>query len=235
MSAVQIVAELKASASQSIRSVLLRHGIPEPVLGVKIEYLKKIQKRIKTDYHLALDLYDTGIYDAMYLAGLIADDRRMTSTDLQKWARAATCTALCNYTVAWVAAESQHGWQLALKWINSRKERIAVAGWATIGSLAGIRNDADLDLVTLKKLIERVQQEIHAAPNDVRYAMNGFVIAAGTYVESLTEFAIQTARETGVVSVVMGDTACKVPFAPDAIEKIQAKGRIGKKRRTAKC
>jgi hypothetical protein len=36
-----------------------------------VEELKKIQKRIKKDYQLALDLYDTGIYDAMYLAGLI--------------------------------------------------------------------------------------------------------------------------------------------------------------------
>ena len=34
------------------------------------------QKRIKMDYQLALDLYETGNYDAMYLAGLIADDAR---------------------------------------------------------------------------------------------------------------------------------------------------------------
>jgi len=36
--------------------------------------VKKIQKRIKKDYQLARDLYDTGICDAMCLAGLIADD-----------------------------------------------------------------------------------------------------------------------------------------------------------------
>lgn len=235
MSADQIVEELKSSASESVRKVLLKHGIPEPVLGVKIEHLKKIQKRIKSDYQLALDLYDTGIYDAMYLAGLIADDRRMTKRDLQKWARSATCSALCSYTVAWVAAGSQHGWELGLKWIDAKQERIAVAGWSTIGSMVGIIDDTELDLVTLKALIKRVQREIHNAPNDVRYAMNGFVIATGSYVESLTEFALQTARRTGQVTVDMGDTACKVPFAPDAIAKVQAKGRIGKKRSTAKC
>ena len=47
--------------------------------------LKKIQKRVKKDYRLALDLYDTGIYDAMYLAGLIADDAKMTKKDLERW------------------------------------------------------------------------------------------------------------------------------------------------------
>ena len=46
--------------------------------------MKKIQKRVKMDYQLALDLYDTGIADAMYLAGLIADDAKMTRKDLQK-------------------------------------------------------------------------------------------------------------------------------------------------------
>ena len=49
-----------------------------PAENQKIEDLKKIQKRIKKDYRLALDLYDTGIHDAMYLAGLIADDAKMT-------------------------------------------------------------------------------------------------------------------------------------------------------------
>ena len=36
--------------------------------------LKKYQKRIKKDYQLSLDLYDSGVSDAMYLAGLIADE-----------------------------------------------------------------------------------------------------------------------------------------------------------------
>jgi hypothetical protein len=33
----------------------------------------------------------------------------------------------------------------------------------------------------------------------------------------------------------MGDTACKVPFAPDYIRKVNQRGAIGKKRKTAKC
>src|SRR5215469_1926410 len=105
MTAAEIVKELKALGSESIKKVLLKHGIKEPLYGVKVEELKKIQKRIKKDYQLALDLYDTGIYDAMYLAGLIADDGKMTKKDLQHWVEKANCATLCGYTVAWVAAE----------------------------------------------------------------------------------------------------------------------------------
>src|SRR6202047_4909208 len=94
MTAAEIVQELKPLGSENIKKVLLKHGIKEPLLGVKVEELKKIQKRIKKDYQLALDLYNTGIYDAMYLAGLIADDLRMTKKDLGRWAAQAYCSPL---------------------------------------------------------------------------------------------------------------------------------------------
>jgi 3-methyladenine DNA glycosylase AlkD len=93
--------------------VLLNHGIKEPVFGVKIEELKKIQKRVKKDYHLALSLYDTSIYDAQYLAGLIADETKMTEKDLRHWLAKGNCMTLCGTIVAWVAAESMHGHKLA--------------------------------------------------------------------------------------------------------------------------
>jgi len=235
MTATDIVQELESLGSASIKKVLLKHGIKEPLLGVKVEDLKKIQKRIKKDYQLALDLYDTGIYDAMYLAGLIADDLKMTKKDLQHWVDTATSDALCGYTVSWVAAESLHGWDLALKWIESKKEHVAVAGWATLCSLVAIKDDADLDLTELKRLLQRVQKSLPREPNRVRYAMNGYVIALGTYVQPLSDLALETAHKIGVVSVDVGDTSCKVPYAPDYIEKVRKKGTVGKKRKTAKC
>src|SRR3954453_8818820 len=117
MTAAEIVKELEPLGRDSYKKVLLNHDINEPVLGVKVEELKKIQKRIKKDYQLALDLYDTRIYDAMYLAGLIADDLQMTRKDLQHWVDTATSNALCGSTVAWVTAESRYGWELAREWI----------------------------------------------------------------------------------------------------------------------
>src|SRR3978361_372309 len=113
MTASKILEEMKPLAKESYKKVLLKHGISEPVLGVSVEEMKKIQKRVKKDYQLALDLFDTGIYDAMYLAGLIADDLQMTRKDLQRWVERANSPALCGSTVSWVAAESLYGWELA--------------------------------------------------------------------------------------------------------------------------
>jgi 3-methyladenine DNA glycosylase AlkD len=235
MSAQVMLEELKALGQNSYKKVLLNHGIKEPVFGVKVEHLKKFQKKIKKDYQLALDLYDTGVYDAMYLAGLIADDGRMTAKDLQRWVERANCASLCDYTVAWVAAGSQHGWEMARKWIESKKEAVATAGWATFGHLVALTDDADLDLDELTALLDRVRRTIHDQPNRVRYVMNGFVIAVGSYVQPLTDLAVRTAKQIGPVSVDVGDTACKVPDAAAYIEKVRQKGRLGQKKKTVKC
>src|SRR5262245_23257172 len=235
MIAADILNELETLGRGSYKRVLLNHGIPEPVFGVKIEELKKIQKRVKKDYRLALDLYDTGVYDAMYLAGLIADDAKMTRKDLQHWLAKASSAALSQFTVAWVAAGSQHGWDLALKWIDSPKEGTASAGWATLAGLVAIKDDAELDLAELKRLLQRVQKTIHDAPNRVRLVMNNFVIAVGSYVKPLTELALQTAAKIGAVKVDMGNTECKVPSDAEYIRKVERRGTIGKKRKTVKC
>src|SRR3954469_3878195 len=119
---------------------------------------------------LKLDLYDTGVYDAMYLAGLIADDARMTREDLQGWVGKA-CAPLANSTVPWVAAGSPHGRELALEWIESSEDLVAVAGWATLSSLVATKDDAELDLAELERLLRRVEQTIHRAPDAVRSQM----------------------------------------------------------------
>lgn len=235
MTAQEILEEIKPLGSDSYKRVIFNHGVKEPCFGVKISDLQKIVKRIKKDYQLALDLYDTGIYDAMYLAGLIADDARMTKADLQRWVAAAYCQGLCGSTVAWVAAGSPHGWEMGMTWIDADLPLTAVAGWATLGSLVSIKQDEHLDLAALAALLQRVAQTIHQAPDLARYQMNAFVIAVGSYVQPLTDTAIQTAERIGPVMAILGNNACQVPFAPDYIRKVQTKGAIGKKRKTAKC
>jgi 3-methyladenine DNA glycosylase AlkD len=234
MTAQAILDELRPLGRESYKKVMRNHGVPEPFFGVKIEELKKIQKRIKRDHALALALYETGNYDAQYLAGLIADDARMTKRDLQRWAEKA-CAPLAGSIVPWVAAGSPQAREIALEWIESAHDLIAAAGWNTWSGLVALQDDADLDLAELKRLLERVRQRIHSAPDKVRYAMNNFVISVGCYVAPLTVLARQTGETIGPVTVDMGDTACKVPFAPEYIDKVAARGAIGKKRKTVKC
>lgn len=235
MTKEEVMLELERFGNEQTKKVLMRHGAREPFYGVKVGDLKTIVKKIKTDHTLALELYRTGHSDAMYLAGLIADEKLVTRQELQEWAEGAYWYMLSEYTVPWLAAESPFGWELALEWIESAEEGIASAGWATLSNLISLRPDEALDLEKLSQLLDHVAGTIHQSRNRVRYTMNGFVIAAGSFVPALTEKANEVASSIGKVSVDMGGTACKVPLATAYIKKIEDKGYIGKKRKSARC
>lgn len=235
MTILEILSELESFAKPSIKKVLLNHGAKEPFYGVAVGNLKKIQKKIKKDYNLSLELYKTGISDAMYLAGLIADDKKMTKTDLQNWIENAYWYMLSEYTVPWVAAESNFGHELALEWIKSENENTVACGWSTYSNLIALTANENLDIIEIKSFLEKIENEIHQAQNRVKQTMNAFVIAVGSYMPELTELAIATGNKIGIITVNMGETACKTPFAPDYIEKIKLRNAIGKKKKTVKC
>lgn len=213
----------------------MRHGAPESVYGVKVGDMKTILKKNRANHGLARELWATGNPDARYLAALMADEKTVTRTDLDRWVRQADWPMLRGAGVAALAAESPHGDAMARKWIAAKNPDIASSGWAVLSGLVSIRDDADLDLKFLKAQLKRVEKSIHGEPNEVRKAMNLFVICVGCYVESLHDLAIKIATKIGPVKVDVGDTACKVPLATDYITKVAGMGRIGRKRKVVRC
>ena len=235
MTLSDIMQQLQQFGNENTKKVLVKHGAREPFYGVKVEDLKKIQKKIKSDYPLSLELFNTGNSDAMYLAGLIADPAKMTRDDLNHWVEKAYWYMLSEFTVAWVASESRYGLELALKWIDSDKENIASAGWSTLASIASIKNDNEIDKKLYNQLLERISGTLHTEKNFVRRSMNNFVITVGGYCSHLSADAIYIASKIGKVKVDMGGTACKIPDATIYIQKMHARKMLGKKRKSARC
>ena len=134
-----------------------------------------------------------------------------------------------------MAAENPHGRELALRWIKSKTQHIAATGWCTYAGLLATKADKDLDLKEIEQLLSTAVKGVRSAPNRARHTMNGFVIAVGAYVKPLLKQAKAAAQEIGVVSVDMGNTACKVPLASAYIEKIEKMGKVGNKRKTMRC
>ena len=95
-----------------------------------------------------------------------------------------------------------------------------------ISGLVATKPDDELDLTEIEKLLGTVVKGIKSAQNRVRYTMNGFVIAVGTYVKPLLKEAKATARQIGEVSVDVGETACHVPLATAYIERNRSRRTI---------
>lgn len=231
----EVMKKLEAVGTAQTKKTFLRHGAPEATtFGVKVADLKTLLKPLKGNQEMALNLFETGNSDAMYLAGLLAEGSKMTELQLQKWVESATWYMISEFSVPWVAAENANGLEIGLKWIDSPVEHIAASGWVTLSCVLATHPDETLNRDLLRKLMARIVATIHDSPNRVRHTMNQFIISVGGYVRDLSDEAKNAAKSIGAVYVDMGDTACKVPDAIPYIDKMIARGPV-KKKKTAKC
>jgi 3-methyladenine DNA glycosylase AlkD len=208
----------KAGTAQA-RKTYARHGAPEPMFGTSFATLKTMHKLIGVDHDLALALWETGNFDARNLALKVADPARMRPADLDRWARDMTVRMCAGY-VSMLAAEGPHGLSTATRWLGSSDERERAAGWALVAQLAE-RDESVPDAWFAERLAE-VERTVHGAPNWVRYAMNGAMIAIGGRSAALRKATLAAAKRVGPVEVDHGDTSCKTPDVGPYVDKMWA-------------
>lgn len=235
MTGKEVMRELESLGNPQTKKTILNHGAVEPFFGVRIGDMQPMIKKIKKNYELSLELYDTKNGDAQYFAGLIADEKKMSTENLQHWVELASWHMISEYSVAWIAAESYHGSVMANQWIQSTDEKIGSAGWNTWASLCTIILDENLDNHELKDLLNLIEKNIHTAHNRVRYTMNNFLMACGQCVVGMYEPSLKVAKKIGEVKVNVGNTACKVHNAAVYLQKMKDAGLLGKKKKKARC
>lgn len=217
MTLAEAMRALEKGGSEQTRKIYLRHGAQEPLFGVTMATLKPLVKRIGVDNDLALELWGTGNHDARTLAMKIADPQAMSPRDLDRLA-AENRQGMCSLLLAALTAEGPHAMPKATRWLASADPVVRATGWMLVGQMA-LLDEATADAWFGERLAE-VEKSIDSAPNDVRAAMNGAVIAIGCRNAGLRKAAVAAAKRVGKVEVDHGDTACKTPDAVPYIEKM---------------
>ncbi len=83
MNAKEILATLKKLGKPQTAAIYKRHGAGDNVFGTLTSEIGKLQKKIKTDHALALELWQTGNAEARMLALQVAtrrSSRKLTPT-----------------------------------------------------------------------------------------------------------------------------------------------------------
>ena len=211
-----VLAKLKQLGTAWNRKVYGRHGVGENMYGVSFAKLNKLAKRIKTNHELAGKLWATGNHDARVLATRIADPHKMTSRELDAWAR-----DLDNYCLtdcfSGLVSNARHARTKMEKWGKSKGEWTGRAGWLLLAHLA--KKDGELTDRYLEQHLGTIEHEIHSRPNRVRDAMNSALIAIGIRNPKLEKKALAAAKRIGKVEVDHGATSCKTPDAAAYIRK----------------
>lgn len=230
-----VLKELEALGTERTKKGYVQQGAREPLFGVATGAMKPIVKQIKKNQGLADELYATGNYDAMYLAGMIADPATMTEADFDRWMEDAYFYMISDYIVAVTLAETDFAQAVSDRWIGTDEELYMSAGYSCYCWLLGNRKDEEFDREKLYAMLETVEKTIHSCPDRAKYAMNNFVSTVGISYLPLHEKAVSVANTIGTVDVFRGKTQCSVPVAADEIQKAVDKGRLGFKRKNVRC
>ncbi|MBK6766769.1 MAG: DNA alkylation repair protein [bacterium] len=216
-----LMAEMKKRGTAQAVKIYKRHGMVEPLFGVSFADLYKLQKQIKTDHALAVELWATGNGDARHLATMIADPALFTSKQIDAWVKDQNCTGVCDLTGGLVA-RTKFAREKADTWIQSKDEWIGRTGWNVICSLA-LDAKNELPDAYFEGLLKRLEKEIHGAKNFTRHMMNMALISIGGRNAKLRLLAETAATRIGKVHVDHGETSCKTPEAIPYIAKMWAR------------
>jgi 3-methyladenine DNA glycosylase AlkD len=133
----QVVAELQSHANPANVAGMARYGISaEGTLGVSVQLLRSMAKRLGRDHRLALGLWATGIHEARVLAPLVDDPALVTDRQMERWVRDLdswdVCDGLCHNLLRYTPA----AFDKAARWANAQAEFVRRAGFALMAGLA---------------------------------------------------------------------------------------------------
>lgn len=106
MHATDVLATIEKLGKPERAAIHQRHGSGSNVCGVLTSDLAKIQKKIKVDHALAMELWKTGNAEARMLALQIADPAKLTCTDADRFIKDGPVHFVSCYLSALVAAQS---------------------------------------------------------------------------------------------------------------------------------
>ncbi len=220
-----VMRKLERLGTAQNRKVYPRHGATGEIFGVSFANLNELAKRIRTDHDLAEELWLSGNFDAQNLAAKVADPARLDDAGLDRWAR-----QVKNYGASMmlggVAARSAAALTRFNEWSTSREEFTLAVAYDMLAAM--LKNEAAVDDALLFSVLDRIEGQIHTAPNRARYSMLTALIAIGGYRENLRATALAAARRIGPVHVDHGQTDCKTPDAVAYIGKMVAHATVKK-------
>ena len=223
MNAAEIVAALEKSGKPQTAAIYRRHGAGENVFGTLTSEIAKLQKKIKVNHALAMELWQTGNAEARILALQVADPQRLTSADGVRFLKEGQIRFIGCYLAA-LLGRSPIARDLMSAWMKSSDEYTREMGYGILSVMLKEAPESFGDL-ELASILETIEQEIHASPNWARYAMNGALISIGVSMPSCRNQALETAKRIGKVTVDHGETNCKTPDAVPYIEKASTRTR----------
>lgn len=220
--AESVLEQLKAKAKPDQLQGMARFAIGgENRLGVSVPDMRTIAKDIGKDHQLALDLWETGIPDAMIVAGMIAEADKLTETQMEDWVVDIQSWDVCDQVCMNLFEKSSLAEKKIYDWSTREEEFVKRASYALIACLAW--HDKSASDEEFIKFFPTLKAGAVDERNFVKKAVNWALRNIGKRNLALNQAAIELARDIQKL-----DSKSARWIASDAIrelgsEKVQAR------------
>jgi 3-methyladenine DNA glycosylase AlkD len=226
--AAAIIAEMEIYADPVNLAGQKRYGIETSnSFGLNAGKIKELAKLAGRNHALANELRITGYREALHIASLIAEPKKLTGEEIDSWVRQFNSWDVCDSTCLKLFWKSQAAVDKMEEWMDSEEEFVKRAGFALLAACAVHlkREKDDFFISKLEKLI------IHAADerNMIKKAVNWSLRQIGKRNAVLNIKAIETCR---LIQKMYPDVRGARWIASDALRELTGdtvQNRINKK------
>jgi len=193
MNAAEIVAYLRTQGSARNVAGQQRYGIRSVAeqLGIATPVLRAIARKHRQDHALALALWDSGIHDARVLATLIADPKKITRDQAERWVRDCDNWAQTD-ALAFFLDRTDFAETKAHAWSARSAEFVKRTGFAIMAGMAVHRKELPDDVFL--RMLPVIAREATDERNFVKKAVNWALRQIGKRHPGLRRAAIAEAR-----------------------------------------
>jgi 3-methyladenine DNA glycosylase AlkD len=160
-SAAAVLAWLKGRGSRRNIEGMARYAIVAPkAFGVSVADLRVLGRQVGTNRELAVELWDSGWYEARMLTAFIDDPAQLTSREMDRRTRDFDNWAICDALCFHLFDRTPHAWKKIDEWSRRRAEFERRAAFALLASVA-LHDKAAPDAAFTRglRLIERAASD----------------------------------------------------------------------------
>ena len=190
----EALALLRAHAHPEQLGGMARFGlVGEGRLGLSVPDMRGIAKQLKRDHDLALQLWDTGIPEAMMVASMVDDPSLLTNEQMDSWAKDFMAWDVCDQVCMNLFEKSPLAWIKPAEWAGHEEEFVKRAAFALMACLAW--HDKQASDEQFKPFLPIIAQGSTDARNFVKKAVSWALRNIGKRNKTLNEAAIEAARQ----------------------------------------
>jgi 3-methyladenine DNA glycosylase AlkD len=166
------------------------------VLGIPVKTLRAIARETGRSHTLAEELWASGIHEARILASIVAEPKRVTLDEMERWASDLDSWDLCDQCCTNLWVRTPFAREQALVWSERAEEFVKRAGFVLMVQVAGKDKGTPAEL--LHRYLARAEREAGDERNFVKKAVSWTIREIGQRGPELNEAAVTLARRLQV-------------------------------------